>query len=583
MVPSGRNTSAHGEARRMGAAPSRRSFLKYGAMSAAGAGLALAGCGTTTQSGPAVPSSKRQSGTLTMWTWAGGGQYQSGFEAVMAAYPEEFSGAKVNVLTPVTGDYLMAEKLNLALSGHTTLPDIVQLNYTELSQFASAGVLENLDAFYPSSVENNLYSGAAAISKYGNTHHAFPHEVNGKLFYYRADMFGEAGIDAAAIQTVDDFIAAGRKFTQKFPGQYIMNLDTQPPAYLFGEMISAFSPVEFANQNGDWYITSNPAFLKTFEVLSEIKTSGIAYPVDDFTADWPEAIKNERICGFLIAAWMKNFLPQYASPTTSGKWKAVLWPTFEPALADQRYGSDAGGSVMIVLQDAPNKDLALALAQKAVLDEKGAMAFFGSNGNIPVLTSVKDEVISSFKNQHNPAGMSSTAWSQLPQNFLGADYYNREFECYDFVKIFGYDPGAIKEWGTILPQYLDQLMSGSQSPSAVLSGMQQAMESQLDNPYLSQLWQPPAVPQLRPRGIAHGHNQHRTARKPHGGRDHGQVQAPYQTTRIKTADGSRVWLHRSVPRDLCLVLGLARHILADPQLPKIRRVWKGHTGRDSQL
>jgi multiple sugar transport system substrate-binding protein len=483
-----RDRAANAGALSAHAAPSRRSFLKYGAMGAVGTGLALAGCSSSsTPTSAALPGSDAESGTLTVWTWAGGASYQSGYEAVIAAYPKEFKGVKINVTTPVTGDFLMAEKLNLALSGHTTLPDIVQLNYTELSQFASAGVLENLDAFFPASVENNLYAGASAVSLYGNTHYAFPHQLNGKLFYYRADMFQQAGIDAQAIQTVDDFIAAGRKFTQKFPGQYIMNLNTQPPEYFFGETISAFSPVDFVDKSGNWDITSNQAYLKTFDFIREIKTSGIAYPVDDFTADWPEAIKNERICGFLIADWMKNFLPEYAAPSTSGKWKAILWPTFEPALADERYGSDAGGSITVVFQDAPNKDLALAVSQKAILDEKGAMAFFADNGIVPVLKSVKDEVISSFKNAQQPAGMSATTWAQLPQNFLGADYYNQEFECYDYIKIFGYDPGAIKEWGTILPQYLDQLASGSGSPSAALSGMQQAMQSQIGNPYQSQL------------------------------------------------------------------------------------------------
>lgn len=387
--------------------------------------------------------------------------------------------------TPVTGDFQMAEKLSLALSGHTTLPDLVQLNYTELSQFASTGVLENLDSFFPASLESNLYAGATAISKYGSTHYAFPHQVNGKLFYYRADMFEEAGIDAESIQTVEQLIDAGKKFTQKFPDQYILNVNTQPPEYLFGEVISAFSPVEFVNHHGDWDIVSNPAFRKTFEFLREIKTSGIAYPVDDFTAAWPEAIKKGKICGFLTADWMKDFLPGYAPPSSSGKWKAILWPKLEPSLADQRYGSDAGGSINVVFQDAPNKDLALAISEKVALDEKGSMAFFGANGTIPMLKSVKSDVVGSFKKQSKPSGMSETAWSQLPQNFLGAEYYDKEFECYDFVKIFGYDPGAIKEWGTILEEWLDKSMAGTLAPTDALSGMQKAMKSQIGNPYSS--------------------------------------------------------------------------------------------------
>jgi multiple sugar transport system substrate-binding protein len=482
--------SVHHQAQLARGGYSRRSFLKYGAMGAAGASLALAGCGgagTASGNAAALPTAKKESGTLTMWTWAAAGELQSGFEAIIAAYPEEFSGVKVNVTTPATSDFQLSEQLTLALAGHTPIPDLVQLDYLELSQFAAAGVLESLDAFYPASTRDNLYSGANVINKYGNTYYAFPHQLKGKLFYYRADMFEEAGIDAESIQTVDDYISAGKKFTKKFPGQYIMNLDTEPQEYMFDMPAGAFSPIDFVNKSGHWDITSNPAFLKVFEFLLQLKTSGIAYPADDFTPDWPEAIQKEKICGLLTACWMRDFLPGYAPLSSSGKWKAMLWPTFEPTMADERYGSDAGGSLFVVFQDAPNKDLALAIAQKATLDEKGSMIFFNSNGSTPLLRSLQNEVIDSFKTQQRPTGMSATAWAQLPQNFLGADYYKQEFDCYDFVKIFGYDPAAVKEFGTILPEWLTKLLSGSLSPANALAGMQQAMESQIGNPYNSQV------------------------------------------------------------------------------------------------
>jgi len=70
--------------------------MKLGALGAAGAGLVLAGCGGgsggQTQSNAAKPTSKKESGTLTMWTWAGAAGYKAGLEAVIKAYPKEFGG-----------------------------------------------------------------------------------------------------------------------------------------------------------------------------------------------------------------------------------------------------------------------------------------------------------------------------------------------------------------------------------------------------------------------------------------------------------------------------------------------------------
>lgn len=463
----------------------RRDALKFGAVGAAAAGL-LAACGTTASpSAPTkgtVSTSGPVSGTLTVWDWAGGAADQAGFDAVKAAYPKEFGDLTITVSTPVTGDFQMAEKLTLALSANTPLPDIAFLNYTELAQFALAGVLEDISA-YVSPVASDLYTGAKALTEYNGTPYAFPYQLNGKLFYYRSDLFTEAGIDVEALDSVDSFIAAGHKFTQKFPGQYIWNIDTQPPEYVFGEVVSAFAPVQFVNRKGVWDITTDPAFYKTFEFLHQVKASGIAFPVDDFTAGWPEAIANQRICGYLGADWMKDFLPQYAGLSQRGKWEAALWPPLQPYMADERYGSDAGGSIMVVFKDAPNKDAALALANKARFDHVGAMAFFGASGTPPLMKSLESSVLTSFKTAKKPSTMSETTWLELPQNYFGPTYFAKEFECYNYVKIFGYDPGAIKEWGTLLEPPLDKAVAGTLSISEALSQMQASMESQVGNPY----------------------------------------------------------------------------------------------------
>lgn len=458
---------------------SRRSVLKYGSIGAAALGLAA--CSSTTKPSATGNSGGGigKSGTMTIWTWAGANLLQAAFTAVQGT-SKDFAGWKPNIQTVAANDYATAEKFSLALSGGTTLPDILQLNYTEMPQFAAAGALEELSAAYaPYSAD--LYAGALQVAKYNGGFYAFPGSLNPKLFYYRSDLFAEAKIDPSSIQTTDDYVAAGQKFQRKFPGQYIMNLNTEPQPYVFGEMISAYSPISFASPSGSYQITSNPGFEQVFSFLRQIHDSKIAYPVDDFTTDWPSAIKNQKICGYLGADWIDEFLPGYATLSQYGKWKAIPWPALAP-MANQEYGSDAGGSLFVVPKGAPNSQAAIEFLKQWRLSPEGSLASFNANGILPVNQTTASSVISSLSTAKRPHATSLTDWQELPQHYFGPDYIATKLQAMNRVKVFGYDPSAVKEWSSIVSDWLTKLLTGT-TVSAALAGMQHDMETQVGNPY----------------------------------------------------------------------------------------------------
>ncbi len=330
-------------------------------------------------------------------------------------------------------------------------------------------------------VKNDLYTGALGVSTYNGTYVTIPWQLKSKLFYYRADLFEQAGINPATIVTVDDFITAGRQFHAKFPKQYILNLGQQPVNYLYGELFSAFPNSSFANRSGQYDLTTNPAFSESLSFLKSIHDAGIAYPIDDFTADWPAAIKNGTICGFLIADWMQDFLPGYATSAQAGKWQATYWPKLFPD-ADERYGSDAGGSVWVVPTGGANKNLALEYLNALCLDKQGSLASFNATGNPSLLKSVQSSMLDSINNSQKPASTTEEQWMTLPQNFFGKSYYPTQFASYDLVKVFNYDPAATKEFA-ILDQWGNKLVQGKASVAEALAGAQHDMQTQVGNPY----------------------------------------------------------------------------------------------------
>ncbi|GHO61532.1 sugar ABC transporter substrate-binding protein [Ktedonobacter sp. SOSP1-52] len=455
---------------------SRRDVLKLGMVTAATASLTLAGCGSSTDA--ATPS-----GTLSIMTWGSDKRLKQSFQAVSSTYPKDFSGIKLNVIVAGSGDADVTQAFRLALAAHKNIPDIVRLNYTELIEFAQAGVIDDLsDLINP--VKDDLYIGAQKLATYQGKFVAVPEQVKSKMFYYRTDLFEQAHLTPDDLATVDGLIAAGQKFHARNAQAFMLNMGPQPSGAWIGEIMSAYPNPRTADSSGHYIVSSNPAFADAFTFVKRLHDSGITLPVDDFSPDWGPAFKNQRIGAALHANWLKLFLPGYATSIQAGKWKVLpAWPALSP-LATQAYGSESAGSVFFIPQEAKNKDLARLFLNKLVLDKKGSLAQFKANSLTPLLRSVQPALLDYVNTASKPSSMTDELWAQQPQNFFGKDFYPAEFASYDHVKIFDYDPAATKEFA-ILNQWLIQVVQGKSDVTAALAGAQHDLETQIGNPYKS--------------------------------------------------------------------------------------------------
>lgn len=421
--------------------------------------------------------STSQNLTIDFMTWGGEGHYKAWSDAAAKNAPD-LKDLKLKVRVGGKGDGDVANQLRLAFSSHKNIPDVVQINRTQLAEFAEGGQLTELDDAL-ASIKSDIYPGALDIVSSQGKLYGIPYELKSKLFFYRADLFDQASIKVEDIKSVDDFIAAGQQLHGKFPKTYIINLGPQPAGYWLGELISAYPNTVIADSSGEFQITKNPVFADAFQFIKKLYDSKIALPIDDWSNDWTQSFASDAIAGSLIGNWMKFFLPGFA-PQQKGKWKISLWPRFTP-LSDQRYGSEAGGSLFAFPQGAQNTEAAIKLFVATYLSAQGSTNVFQSSGPTPVLNSVKgqaQEIVSRGK----PADMSNKDWETAPQNFFGADYLSVEIQSYNYLKAFKFDPQAVKEFST-LNLWLQKYVTGKASLSEALSGAEGDMKTQIGNPY----------------------------------------------------------------------------------------------------
>jgi multiple sugar transport system substrate-binding protein len=457
----------------------RRDVLKLVGGGAAGlaAGSRLGGAAAAPGTATRSRRSTRQGGpTLKLMTWGGPEHSQKRDAGVRAIYPDL---PQVEIVVGGPGDFDVANALRLALASGEDIPDMVQFNRTQVAEFAAGEELLDLgDVYAP--IEQDLYAGAIELVKYGDAFVCFPYELKSKMFFYRADLFQQAGIDPVAIATVTDFITAGKTLSTAFPNAHILNLGPQPVQYWVGELLSSWPDARFADDDGNYQITSHPGFAGTLTFLKDVADSGIALPIDDWSSDWQQSWADEAIAGSLVANWLKLFLPTFA-PAQTGKWKATLWPKLDP-LADQRYGSEAGGSVYVIPKRAKNTDAAVEYLTKMFLDAQGSLAVFQGVGTPPLLKSAKDAFLASVRNTTKPDSVSDADWAAQPANYFGPEFFDVELASYDYLKILPYDPSAVEEV-TILVDWLTKFLAGDADLESALKGAQDDMESQIGNPY----------------------------------------------------------------------------------------------------
>ncbi|HEX2681816.1 MAG TPA: extracellular solute-binding protein [Candidatus Dormibacteraeota bacterium] len=425
---------------------------------------ALTGClallcacgGSSPPASQTIPSNAN----ITALTWGDAKYFNADFTLYKQLFPKDAQQQTLTVSIGGQNDGDAVSKFRLALSSHQNIPDIMEMNYSALPEFASQHQLADISS-YVSSYLPAMSPSAKTLMQYQGAYVAFPYEVKEKLWYYRKDMFAAAGINASQIHTQQDFIAAGTKLRAKYPSSYMWNLAPNPQAYVMGEILSGNGSVLYDKSASKFVVDTNPGVRQTFTALRDLRSSGVVdTKFDDFTPDWQKALADGTLASVPIASWFSTFLPQYA-PDGTGKWGVTVWPEIGGAIG----GSEAGGSVFVIPAAAKNKAAAAKFLADVFMTSQAELALFKQFNLIPNVTAA----------QSDPAVTGNS--------FYGSDLISAFQAAGKDYKLFAYDPAGLKEL-SILQNALANYLSGSTNdPGSALSAAQQQMSAQIGNPY----------------------------------------------------------------------------------------------------
>ncbi|GAA3074663.1 extracellular solute-binding protein [Streptomyces roseofulvus] len=330
--------------------PARRDLLRMGggALAAGLGGLALTACTGTGADGGGGDDGDPEKGRITVWSWQGPA-------AELKALVPDFNKAHPGIQVTVEdiGNPAIWEKITAGLAaGGQGLADVLHIGvdylpgYVErfpggLADLAPLGATRHKDAF-----AQGLWG---TVSPDGTRVNALPWEANSGGFYYRADLFEKAGVDADALQTWDETIEAGKTLKAK-TGAHLIGIDkpaSQPDAANFFQLLLQLQGAFYFDLDGRVTLDS-PESVKAMTLIKTMNDAGL---VSDLSGGWNTLISSLKKGTNAVVpypTWFGGVIEEQV-PAEAGRWRVRLPPAVRrggptAATVNSTHLAVAGGS-----------------------------------------------------------------------------------------------------------------------------------------------------------------------------------------------------------------------------------------------
>jgi ABC-type glycerol-3-phosphate transport system substrate-binding protein len=340
---------------------------------------ASAATATPAPAAAAAPAPKT-SATVTLWT------YDAGLLKWMQSRWDEWAPTQ-------TGSDLKSNFLNVpntdtkeltTLAANQGIPELFLCQIDQFSKFQKGDIATTAftdltplikDAGGPENfVKLQPYS-------WKGKHYAVEFAASPVIYYYREDLFQEAGIKLP-IETFDDLINEGQKLKSK--GAFMEQIALQPAFWvaLFDHYVEGRNGLGLFDQDGKVLLDS-PEAIDALRLLSNLAQKKVMAVYDTPNAQTAGYQRNQ-IAGTSMADWYAIYVLATAYKDQVGKWRAQAMPQ---QIKGTKWTPTWGGVGTTVFQRAASRDLLLEFYRYALLTKENFAKITPELGDLPSMRS----------------------------------------------------------------------------------------------------------------------------------------------------------------------------------------------------
>jgi multiple sugar transport system substrate-binding protein len=341
---------------------------------------ACGGSGSTGSSGgqtgaAAVTAALNQPATITFWTWAPDMQQLA--DQFMKLYPK----IKVTVVDAGQSavEYTKLETADKAGKGG---PDVAQIEYFALPQFALSKQVVNLDEYGAQSLQAKYTTSAWEGVTVNGGVYGFPQDTGPMAMFYRADLYKKAGLTPPT--TWAQFEADAVTIHKKLPGTYIADIDPTDAGGVDSMIWQAGGTPYQTSGLSDVTLNLQQSPVQQWASMWTSLLSRKLIATDPaWTTSWWQGMASGKYATWITGAWAPAPL-EATIPQTAGDWRVTEMPQWT---AGADVTADNGGSSTAVMSTSTHKAAAVAFAEWLDSSTAGAQALAGT-GLFPATTAL---------------------------------------------------------------------------------------------------------------------------------------------------------------------------------------------------
>lgn len=325
------------------------------------ASLGLAACGGEAGNGSEgsaddVAAALEEGGKLTVWSWEGT------LEQVVEDFNEEYPEVEVELVNAGSGnDHYNA--LQNAISAGSGGPDIAQVEYFAIPQFALSESLVDLSGYGASDLAEEYTPGPWSSVAFGDGVYGLPMDSGPIAMFYNKALFDEHGIEVPT--TWEEYVEAGRQLNAAAPDSYITN-DVGNAGVTQAIIWQAGGrPFTVDGTNVGINLQEDEGVQEYAEMWQQLIDEDLLAPIDLWSDEWYQGLADGTIATLIAGAWMPANLASGVE-TGSGDWAVAPVPQWEDG---ENVTAEHGGSSLAVMEGSENPALAYGFLEYANLGD----------------------------------------------------------------------------------------------------------------------------------------------------------------------------------------------------------------------
>ncbi len=322
--------------------------------------------------------------TLTVWVWD---INKPALESTVESFQEMHPGVDV-VVEDLGNQNVYDRGLAGCAAGGLDMPDVYLVENNEAqvfwAQFPDCFVdlttlgADELRPMFPDFKWAELTVGDAI--------HAVPYDSGPTAIFYRRDLYEQAGIDPADIETWNDFIDAGTQMNEAFDGNVKMGAIGKGSDDEWFRMLANQAGCFYFDQAATEITITQPGCVQAMETMKNVWDASTLHP-----AGWSEQIQflqNDAQASSFFGSWYSGTLIANMPEEQAGEWGVYLTPALEEGGVR---ASNLGGSALAIPASSDNPELAYDFITNALADEENQREILFEYGLTPSLLSLQDD------------------------------------------------------------------------------------------------------------------------------------------------------------------------------------------------